>query len=74
MRFVASAFLLTIFLCLPANAAVTVSQPAAEPAAKDLGPPRGVCVGTEDECKAKKKNENPDEKSGRLVGTAVIAC
>jgi hypothetical protein len=75
MRSVASALLLGILLCLPAHAAVTVTspQPASEPAVKDLGPPRGVCVGTEDECKAKKKDDKPDDKQGRLGKDSFVA-
>ena len=74
MRSVASAFFLGIILALPAHAAVTVTSPqVSEPAAKDLGPPRGVCVGTEDECKAKKKDDKPDDKQGRLGKDSFVA-
>jgi hypothetical protein len=74
MRSVASAFLLGITLSLSAHAAVTVTSPqASEPAVKDLGPPRGVCVGTEDECKAKKKDDKPDDKQGLLDADSFVA-
>lgn len=74
MRSVASAFILTILSSVPAGAAVTVSsQPIPPTSVKDLGPPRGVCVGTEDECKAKKKDEKPAGKQG-LLGRQSIAA
>lgn len=67
MRSVASALLFSLLFSLPAHAAVTVTSPqASQPAAKELGPPRGVCVGTEDECKAKKKDEKPADRQGFL--------
>jgi hypothetical protein len=75
MRSVASAFLLSLLFSLPAHAAVTVTspQPASEPVVMDLGPPRGVCVGTEDECKAKKKDDKPDDKQGLLGKDSFVA-